>query len=157
MSRRKLVAIQLSTFKEFVDMVKNLLNKTRSWYVKETSACRPFIVVAHDVWDSKRLKLNGITIMFTYPETLEVYRIPIALTPPIGETAMELSQTNMMGLDRFGISFNDLYTAVTDNCTATVKAGQLTIAGGERGETMTNRAEDIENPQCDMHLGALAA
>eukprot|EP00957_Ditylum_brightwellii_P204529 15339660-Ditylum_brightwellii.AAC.1 len=48
MSRRKLVAIQLSTFKEFVDMVKNLLNKTRAWYMKETGARWPFIVVAHD-------------------------------------------------------------------------------------------------------------
>ena len=74
----------------------------------------PFISVAHDVWDGKRNKINGITIFFIHPVSLELYRIPIALTVPLGGTAIELCKTNMMGLSRFDIEVEDLFRSVND-------------------------------------------
>eukprot|EP00957_Ditylum_brightwellii_P140571 10709525-Ditylum_brightwellii.AAC.1 len=99
-----------------------------------------FIVVAHDVWDSKRIKLNGLSIFITHPVTLWVYRIPVALTPPIRESAVDME---------------DFYSTANDNYTTAVKAGQLTICR-DQGETMNNRAEEVESGLCYMHLGGLA-
>ena len=42
--------------------------------------------------------------------------MPIALTEPKGHTALELSKTSMLGLDRMGIAWEDIYRTVNDNC-----------------------------------------
>lgn len=115
-----------------------------------------FIVVGHDVWDGKRKKINGLTIFFTDPETLETFRIPIALSPPIGETALELCETAMLGLERVGIEMEDIFRAVNDNCSTAVKAGRLIVAGGDEALAEAQKAEGGPKPACDMHLGSLA-
>jgi len=92
MGRRKLVTIQCSSFNDFTSHVSSLVTKAREWYIKETGSVKPFITVAHDVWDGKRKQINGLSIFFFDPETLIFYRIPVALTPPFGKTAIELCE-----------------------------------------------------------------
>eukprot|EP00957_Ditylum_brightwellii_P027878 2106348-Ditylum_brightwellii.AAC.1 len=79
----------------------------------------------------------------------------MALIPPIRESAVELSTTNMMGLEHVGVETEDLYNAANGNCATAMKVDQLTI-GRDQGETMDNRAEDVESGLCFMHLGHLA-
>ena len=86
---------------------------------------KQFITVCHDVWDGKRKTINGLTIIIVDPDTLEVFRVPIALTQPLGKKALELKATCMLGLERAGIKFEDLYAACNDNCTTAVKTGRL--------------------------------
>ena len=85
-----------------------------------------FISVGHDVWDGLRKQINGLTLFFTDPETLEMYRIPIALSPTdLGTTAQALCDTGMMGLARASIEFDDLFRSVNDNCSTAKKTGRL--------------------------------
>ena len=122
---RKFVTIQCTEFSEFVDWVANKIVEIRNWYKENTGAERPFISVAHDVWDGKSKKINGLVLFFMDPITGEVYRIPIALMPPIGKKSIELRDTCMLGLDRYGIEIADLWRAVNDTTSASVKAGRL--------------------------------
>lgn len=93
--------------------------------MKTTGSRQPFIVVGHDGWDGKRKQINGLTIFFIDPEDMTILRIPIALAPIDGKTAIELSELCMMGLERAGIEFQALYKSVNDNCKAAVKTGRL--------------------------------
>ena len=84
-----------------------------------------FITVARGAWDDKRKKINGLTIFFVCPVTLNVCRIPIALMPPLGAASMDICRTSILGLDRVGVNREDLYHAANDDCVIAVKAGRL--------------------------------
>jgi hypothetical protein len=84
-----------------------------------------FIVVAHDVWDGKRKKILGITLFITDPETFETYGIPVGLTPPNGEKAIELCKDGLLTLEKYLIIIENLWRSVSDNCTTAKKAGRL--------------------------------
>ncbi len=73
----------------------------------------------------KEEKINGLTIFFIDPETLDMYRILLALTRPSGKSSLEICRTSMLGLDRMGVEFEDLFRAANDNCNIAVKAGRL--------------------------------
>ena len=125
MNVRKFTAIQFSTYEEFTEKVKKLVSNVREWYIKETLSAKPFLTVAHDVWDGKRKQINGLSIFFIDPETLFLYKIPVALAPPLGKTALLLCETCLAGLEQYDIRFSDLNKSVNDNCTTAVKAGRL--------------------------------
>ena len=124
MSQRKFAAIQFSSYDEFILKVTSLVSKVRQWYIKETGSAKPFITVAHDVWDGKLKQINGLSIFFIDPETLILYKIPVALAPPLGKTAILLCETCLAGLEEYGIRFVDLNKSVNDNCTTAVKVGR---------------------------------
>ena len=71
------------------------------------------------------MQINGITIFFADPDSLHLYRIPIALTEPDGKTAIEFCRNNMFGLERVGVEIEDLFKSMNDNTAAAVKAGRL--------------------------------
>eukprot|EP00957_Ditylum_brightwellii_P010117 764457-Ditylum_brightwellii.AAC.1 len=73
MGRMRLVDIQQEKFDNFTEMVTILVSKVRDWYIEKLGHRVGFINVAHDVWDGKCKKLNGLTIFFLHPETLEIY------------------------------------------------------------------------------------
>ena len=77
------------------------------------------------MWDGKRKKINGLTLFYNHPETLVIRRVPIALTPPTGGTAVELCHTCMCGLERVGAEFEDLFRSVNDNCGTAKRTGML--------------------------------
>ena len=77
-----------------------------------------------------------------------MYRIPVALTPPGGKTALALCENTLAGVGRYGITSEDFWRAVNNNCDVAKKTGRLVVGGGNETE---------ENGQCDMHLAALAA
>ena len=125
MSSRKYVSIQAEAFQGLLSGVAENVDGIRAWYIEETGSAKPFIVVAHDGWDGKRKKIFGITVFFTDPRTLETYRVPIALTPPTGKTAVELSKTTMHGLERAKIGFEDVFKCANDNCNVAKKTLRL--------------------------------
>ncbi len=125
MARRKFVSIQCASFDDFTSKVSALLDKVRAWYLTNTGKYQPFVNVGHDVWDGKRKQINGLTIFFMDSESMTLYRIPVALTPPLGKTSLLLCETCMLGLDRVGVRFSDLNRSINDNCTTAVKAGRL--------------------------------
>ncbi len=161
MGRRKIVTIQFKHFQDLIDKISKRVKDIRQWYVDNTGARRPFICVCSDVWDAKKMKLNGVSIITTDPETLEVLRIPVALTQPLGETAVKLSATNLMGLERVGVEEGDLFASCNDNCPTAVLAGKITVGWGQEADD----TEDDDNAgalvekkgRCDMHLASLAA
>ena len=73
LGKRKFTSIQFSSFNEFVEIVTGIVDKARNWHLKETDSNQPFITVAHDVCDGKKMQINGITMHFADPETLEVH------------------------------------------------------------------------------------
>lgn len=157
MSRRKHVTIQFSCFQDLIDTISSKVKHVREWYIKHTGSRQPFLVVGYDdVWDGKRKKINGLTIFFIDPETLDMHRIPVALTKVDSETALALSKTCLHGLDRVGIEFEDLFRSVNDNCTTAIKTGRL-IVGGAMGETERNRVPGLKNGTCDMHTANLTS
>eukprot|EP00957_Ditylum_brightwellii_P195186 14871189-Ditylum_brightwellii.AAC.1 len=79
------------------------------------------------------MKLSGLSIFITHPITLWAYCIPMALTPLIRESAVELSATTMMGLECIRVEMEVLYITDNDNCTTAMKAGQITI-GADQGD-----------------------
>ena len=86
---------------------------------------QPFISFGHDVLDGKRKNINGLTIFYTHPKTLNARRVPIALTPPLGNSALCLSRDNLHGLQRAGVEFEDLYRSINDNCSVAKATGVL--------------------------------
>lgn len=150
MGRMRLVDIQKDKFDNFTEKVTNLISEVRDWYVEKLGHRVGFINVAHDVWDGKRKKLNGLTIFFLHPVTMEIYRIPIGLAVPLGGTAVDLCDTSLIGLRRVGIEDEDLHRALNDNCAAAKKTGRLILHFGEEEDEAPNGA-------CDMHLTDLFA
>ena len=63
-----------------------------------------FVVAYHDAWVRKREQLNEASILLTDPETLEVFRVRIALTESLGKKSVDLCETHMLGLERAGKS-----------------------------------------------------
>ena len=110
---------------EFLNTVKCLIIGVHQYYVVETGARQQFVCAAHDVWDDKRKQINGLTIFFMDPRIMTLYQIPIVVTPPLGKTAIKLSKTSMLGLERIGIEMDDMYCAVNNNCTTAARAGKL--------------------------------
>lgn len=153
MGRAKFHTIRCNNFVEFVSKVTDLLGKIRQFYVDRTGKRMAFIGVGHDVWDGKRKQINGITLFFIDPTDMVMYRIPIALLKPIGKSAIELSRTNMHGLERYGIDMDDLYRSVNDNCTTAVAAGVFTLVGADEKADTT----DVPRGKCDMHKAHLMA
>jgi hypothetical protein len=88
-------------------------------------APQEFISAAQDVWDGKRKRILGLTIFLTDPNTFQTHAIPVALTPPVGEKAIDLCRECLTSLSRYGIQHTDLFRAVNDNCTTAKKAGRL--------------------------------
>eukprot|EP00986_Skeletonema_menzelii_P010506 scaffold5115_cov146-Skeletonema_menzelii.AAC.6 len=151
MGRMKLVDIQQEKFDNFIDMVTKLVSEVRDWYIQKLGHRVGFINVAHDVWDGKRKKLNGLTIFFLHPETLEIYRIPVGLAVPLGGTANALCETSLIGLRRVGVEDEDMHRAVNDNCTTAKKTGRLIIHGGDDEDEAPNGACDMHF--CDLYAG----
>ena len=78
------------------------------------------------MWDGKRKKINRLTIFYTHPKTLNTRRVPIALTPPLGNSALCLSRdNNLHRLQRVGVEFEDLYRSINDNCSVAQATGVL--------------------------------
>ena len=125
MSRKRLHTIRVSSFSSFKSTVKSKIESIRDYYIKTTGKRQPFIIVAHDVWESKRKDINGLTIFFTDPRTMETYRVAVALTAITSKKAVELSATSLEGLERYGITMDDIFRTVNDNCTTAKKTSKL--------------------------------
>ena len=83
--------------------------------------------VGHDGWDGKRKQIFGVSIFFVHPETLKVYRIPVALAEPIGKNAKVLCDTTLLSLKRAGVEPEDIFRSVNDNCTTAICTGRLYV------------------------------
>ena len=83
--------------------------------------------VGHDGWDGKRKQIFGVSIFLFHPETLEVYRIPVALAEPLGKVAQVLCNTTLLSLKRAGVELEDIFRSVSDNCTTAIRTGNLYI------------------------------
>lgn len=126
MSRRKLVAIQCTSFENLMSKVRNDIKLIRKWYIDKTGGQQPFITVASDVWDKSNKKILGMSIIYTNPITCETYYVPIALLPPsAGEKAIELGTDCLLGLERVGVTYKDIHRSVNDNCSTAVKTGRM--------------------------------
>ena len=67
-----------------------------------------------------------------------MYHIPVALTPPDGKTALALCENTLMGLKRYGITSEDLWRAVNDNCDVAKMTGRLTVGVAIKQKRMVN-------------------
>lgn len=124
LSRQKMVVIKCKSIEELFSRAKDEIDAARQYYVETTGKQQPFVTVCSDVWDGRRRKIFGLSIMFINPVTGKIWRIPIALLPTDGETAIELCETAMCGLERVGITVDDLYRSCTDNCNTALKSGR---------------------------------
>ena len=150
MGQRKYVNIEEAKFDDLIEQVSELIREIREWYVQKTGRRVRFISVSHDVWDGKRKKINGVSLFFVHPETLEVYRIPIGLAPPLGADAQKLFRTCKEALDRVGVEEEDIFRPVNDNCATAKKTGRLLLCDGDEEEQ-----QEQPDGSCDMHFGNL--
>jgi hypothetical protein len=125
LGKRKHIILQCKSFDELIAKVTGHIEECRQWYFENTGSRQRFISVAHDVWDGKRRKILGASLLYADPESLETYRIPIVLTPPGGNSSLVLCNTSMHGLERVKVTFEDLFRAINDNCPTAVKQGRL--------------------------------
>ena len=145
MGQRKYVDIEEAKFSDLMEQVSELIEETRDWYAERTGRRVRFISVSHDVWDGKRKKINGVSLFFVHPETLQVYRIPIGLAPPLGADSQKLFQTCKGALDRVNVEEEDIFRPVNDNCATAKKTGRLLLCDGDEEEQ-----EEQPNGSCDM-------
>ena len=92
------------------------VDEIRQYYIDLTGEQQPFIIVGHGVWESKQKDINGLTIFFTDPRTMETFRIAVALTHVRSKKANYLAEESLLGLERYGITTKDLRRPVNDNC-----------------------------------------
>ena len=125
MGKRKLHTIQAKTFDDFKLKVKTKVDEIRQYYIDLTGEQQPFIIVGQGVWESKKKDINGLTIFFTDPRTMETFRIAVALTHAHSKTAIYLAEESLLGLERYDITMKDLRRPVNDNCNTAKKTGRL--------------------------------
>ena len=56
---------------------------------------------------------------------METFKVAVALLSVASKKAIELSADSLKGLKRYGITMDDLFRAVDDNCVVAKKTGKL--------------------------------
>lgn len=127
--------------------IREIIKVTREWY-SDQGFSSPFLYISHDIYDSQREELLGVSVHFFIPQTWTQVKLPLGLQSSLkSKKAEDVADVTNKILQRYGIVTSDIFRGVSDNTNAAVLASHY-IAGG--------RKADGETSTCGMHASELA-
>lgn len=95
MSRHKYVTEQYRSFARTIYVVQSIIEMTRKYYKEETGSYQPFLYVSHDIWDTKKNSVLGVSIHFIVPIIWTMEQFPVGLSSCTSHKAVDvLDETN---------------------------------------------------------------
>lgn len=81
LTRHKYQLQRVHSFSNFINVVRDLVDSTRSYYQQATksSVSIPFVNVSHDGWDSKDHDMLGVCIHFIEPKAWKMVKVAVGL------------------------------------------------------------------------------
>lgn len=141
MGKRQFNNYRKDMFNTLLGAVDMYVSEVRKFYKTELKRDTDFLIVGHDVWDSKQIESLGVTVHFYSPVRQVFFKIPIGLESVDDKRATQTAEQCEDLLSACGIWKEDLYKAVNDTTNTALKVGRL-LAG--------------QNGSCSMHEVQLA-
>ena len=113
----------------------------REYWKKHLKKEVPFISVAHDIWDSTKKEVLGVSIYFYCPTRAERFKVPIGLAVASSKSSDEVANQTMRMLAAVGVQEADIYKAVNGTTNSAVAVGRL--LSGENGTCAMHQANLI--------------
>jgi hypothetical protein len=99
-SKFKYKKYEINDFTSFVQILKYLVNIARSYYKDTLQTNIPFIIVAHDGWDSKDHDILGVSVHFICPVLWIPVNLAVGLKRVFNKTAANMHSEIMNILSR---------------------------------------------------------
>lgn len=109
---------------------------TRTFFTETLKKEIPFLTVAHDIWDSTKKDVLGVTVHFFCPATKTRVKVPVGMLVCNDKNSKAVCEQTLSMLAACGIGKDDIYRAANDTTNSAVKVGRL-LSG--------------ENGTCSMH------
>jgi len=132
LGRAKFQAIRRDTYQTILGAVAWYAELARDHLTKILKKKTPFVTVAHDIWDSKKKEVLGVTVFFCCPPKKLRLKVPIGLTVVDDKTSSKTAELTMKMLNACGINAEDLYKAANDTTNSALKVGRI-LTGGDEG------------------------
>ena len=130
MGWEKFTRLRCSEYELLLGAVAFYATEARDFFKSKANKHVPFVSVGHDVWDSKKKDVLGVTVFF-YNPVRDLYVIaPIGLAQVTSKGAVDTAAATLEILNRAGLEKPDLYRAVNDNA-GTAKATSRFVVGLE--------------------------
>jgi hypothetical protein len=100
-SRFKYKKHEVEDFTSFIQVLKYLVNSTRDYYKRLLSTTTPFIIVAHDGWDSKDHDVLGVSVHFICPIIWLPINLAVGLQRIYSKTSASIYKAVMDILERY--------------------------------------------------------
>jgi len=95
MSYHKYQVEQHRSFSKTMHVLKSVICMSRQWYLETTGSNLPFLYVSHDIWETKKISVLGVSIHFIVPYIWKMEQFPIGLSHTTSHKANDiLQQTN---------------------------------------------------------------
>ena len=132
MARAKFQAIRRDTYQTILGAVAWYAELAREHLKTILKKKTPFVTVAHDIWDSKKKEVLGVTVFFLCPPKKLRLKVPIGLSVVDDKRSEQTAELTMKMLNACGIYAEDLYKAANDTTNSALKVGRL-LTGGDEG------------------------
>lgn len=131
MGKDKFTGTRAGKYEELIAGTAFYIKEVSDFYSSLLKKAQPFIIVAHDGWDSDKKDMLGITIFFYHPVRRRHFRIPIALMHVHVKDAESTADIALKMLARVGVTKEMIFRSVNDTANTAVKTGQN--LSGEKG------------------------
>ena len=118
--------------------------ETRNFWEKYCGKKIPFVIVAYDIWDSRKNEVMGVSVHFYNPCRRNSFQIPVGLETSDSKKAVATLIKGMQLLAAVGIEKEDCFRAVNDTTNNALLAGKLLTDSEDSAGT------------CSMHVCSLA-
>jgi hAT family C-terminal dimerisation region len=111
-------------FNTLLGAATQYLDEARAFWKEYLGEQTKFIVIGHDVWDSKKKDCLGYTLFFYSPDRQQYFRIPLGLGKVEDKRSDGTSSQILDLLSMVGVTARDLYRAVNDTTNTALKVGR---------------------------------
>ena len=97
MSYHRYMVEQKNSFTRTMHILKKIIEVTRIWYEKVTGSQQPFLYISHDIWETKKVSVLGVTVHLIVPHVWTMEQFPVGLSHCTSHKAIDvLRQTNVI-------------------------------------------------------------
>eukprot|EP00957_Ditylum_brightwellii_P160478 12217054-Ditylum_brightwellii.AAC.1 len=140
----------LSMYQFFLGVTAMLVTESRDAYTELAGKQIAFITVAHDILDSKKKELLGVTIFFYNPVQKQFFSIACGLIKVKDKTAHQVCSNTCVILNCVSVEKEDAYQAGKDTMTASVAASRLITVKGEQGIYIMHKSNLVIDHACGI-------
>jgi hAT family C-terminal dimerisation region len=132
MGRFSFLSNQRKMWNTLLAAISMYVEATRISYKNILKKRIPFIVVSHDIWDSKAKEVLGVSIFFYSPAWQRNFCIPIGLEVVEDKTSDGTAAKTIELLELVGVEPDDIFRGTNDTTNSALKTSRI-LAHGEEG------------------------